>query len=139
MPAYTHAGGIVIKAHDGEMRFLIVSAMQNPQHWVFPKGGIAPGESAEKAAQREVLEEAGVEGDILEPIGSSAYRAGGETVSVQFFLMRYVAERASAEGRRKRWCTYTEGLSVLSFEDAHDLLRRAHVAGKRWFGSGQVP
>ncbi len=139
MPAYTHAGGIVIKAHDGEMRFLIVSAKQNPQHWVFPKGRIAPEESAQEAAQREVLEEAGVEADVLEPIGTSAYGAGDETVSVRFFLMRSVVEGASPEGRQKRWCSYAEALRVLSFDNARDLLSRAQAAGKRWLGPGRVP
>lgn len=134
MQAHTHAGGVVIKAHDGEIRFLIVSARQDPRHWVFPKGRIAPGESAEVAARREVLEEAGVEAHILEPIGTSAYHVGDETINAQFFLMRCVVEGASAEGRRKRWCTYTEGLSVLSFGEARDLLRRAYGAGKRWLG-----
>ena len=121
MLAYTHAG------------------KQAPEHWVFPKGRIAPGESAEKAAQREVREEAGVEADILMPIGATEYHIGDEAVRVQFFLMRYVVERMSPEGRRKRWCTYEEGLGLLSFEDARDLLRRAHTAGKRWLRPGQVP
>ena len=134
MPAHTHAGGIVFKAHDGQLRFLIVSTRQHPHHWVFPKGRITPGESADVAARREVVEEAGVEGDILEPIGTSTYHAGGETVNVQFFLMRCVVEGKSAEGRRKRWCTYAQGLRLLSFEDARDLLQGAYAAARRRLG-----
>jgi ADP-ribose pyrophosphatase YjhB (NUDIX family) len=139
MPAYTHAGGIVIKRQDGKIRFLIVSAKQEPKHWVFPKGHIIPWESAEETAKREVHEEAGVEGDVLEPIGASEYHVGNEIVHVQFFLMRYVGEGASAEGRRKRWCSYSEALGFLSFEDARDLLRRVYAAEARRLRTDYVP
>jgi 8-oxo-dGTP pyrophosphatase MutT (NUDIX family) len=59
-----------------------------------PKGNIDPGETAPDAARREVREEAGVEGDLVEKLGDVKYwyvRRGGERVFkiVSFFLLRY--------------------------------------------------
>ena len=58
-----------------------------------PKGHIEPGESGAEAAAREVREEAGVTGDLVEKLGDVRYwySRGGERVmkNVAFFLFRY--------------------------------------------------
>lgn len=83
----TSAGGIVfadervllLKRHDGS--------------WVMPKGHIEPGEEPWQAALREVWEEAGVRGRILDKIGVTRYRFLSTTgrawveKSVHWYLM----------------------------------------------------
>src|SRR3954465_2010790 len=58
-----------------------------------PKGWIEPGESAAEAAAREVREEAGVSGELVEKLGDVRYwyQRDGERVMkvVSFFLFRY--------------------------------------------------
>src|ERR671939_1785902 len=60
-----------------------------------PKGHIDPGESAAHAAEREVREEAGVSGELVEKLGDVKYwysRDGDRVMKVvTFFLFRYVS------------------------------------------------
>lgn len=69
------AGGIVFKTEAGKLLILV---SQHSQHhgWVFPKGFIADkieGESKEETALREVEEETGIQGKILEPVDPITY------------------------------------------------------------------
>jgi ADP-ribose pyrophosphatase YjhB (NUDIX family) len=125
MSQLTHAGGIVIRHDKGELRYLIITAKKNPEHWVFPKGHINVGETPEQTAKREVLEETGVQAKILDFVGTTEFQTRDEAAKVKFYLMEYVAEEGKAEDREKRWCTYEEALDLLSFDDTRDLLRQS--------------
>ena len=48
---WSHAGGVVVRATDGELQFLLVEA-KDRDIWVLPKGHIEPGETPEAAAMR---------------------------------------------------------------------------------------
>ena len=65
--------------------------------WALPKGLVAPGESPAETASREVAEETGVEGRLVEKLGDVryVYTWEGERVFkvVSFFLVRYSAGR----------------------------------------------
>jgi 8-oxo-dGTP pyrophosphatase MutT (NUDIX family) len=101
------AGGIVIRrAHDfgSKPHFLKkeieVLVCQHSQHhgWVFPKGLIGDHikeENKEQTAQREVEEETGVKGKIIQPLSEVEYwyQFSGEKIkkTVYYFLMEYVS------------------------------------------------
>jgi diadenosine hexaphosphate hydrolase (ATP-forming) len=120
------AGGIVVRQDGDRLSILLVRSKKNPEIWVFPKGHIEPGETAEETALRETQEEAGVDGELIGPIGEPLeFQSGSETVSVQYFLVRPLAESASPEGRDKQWLGIDEALALLSFESARTLLRMA--------------
>ena len=126
MSELTHAGGIVMRLEEGSPRYLVITARTNPQRWVFPKGHIEPGERPSTTAEREVLEEAGVEAKALESVGSTEILKERRIISVEFFLMQYVGNKGPGEGRQQRWCTYEEALDLLTFNYARELLRRSH-------------
>lgn len=129
----THAGGVVVRTEEGSARYLLVSAKGNPDRWVLPKGHIEPGETPETAAVREVSEEGGVAADILESLGSVQFEKNGLFARVEFFLMRYVGERAFGEDRKRRWCAYEEAIELLAPDYARDLLRRSRSVTVRHF------
>ena len=66
----TSAGGVVVRAQDGEPLVALVreKAYRGP---VLPKGGVEPGEELLQAARREVEEEAGLNRlQLVAPLGS---------------------------------------------------------------------
>jgi 8-oxo-dGTP pyrophosphatase MutT (NUDIX family) len=126
MADFTHAGGIVFR-YDGDCPcYLVITAKKNPNHWVLPKGHIDPGETLAEAALREVQEETGVRARIIKPIGVSRIQTASSTILMLFYLMEYLGEIGKKENRQQRWCSYDEGMGLLSFQNARNLLTKAH-------------
>jgi ADP-ribose pyrophosphatase YjhB (NUDIX family) len=119
------AGAIAFKIANDSPLILLVRAKKNPQDWIFPKGHIEGGETAEAAAARELEEEAGIRGELLSLVGSLDFQSNDEMVSVAYYLFRFVAEVARTEERETRWCEYDEALALLSFRDSAELLKKA--------------
>ena len=127
----THSGGLVRTVRDGMPLVLIVRASRPPFEWVLPKGHIEAGETPEQAARREVLEETGVDAEIVHALGDVAFAAGGEEVRVRYFLMRLLGMGAASEGREIRWCSPEDAERLLDFESAREVVRRAMKVEKR--------
>jgi 8-oxo-dGTP pyrophosphatase MutT (NUDIX family) len=87
------AGGVTVRNFRGRP-FMAAVRVKGGRVLALPKGWIEPGESAAEAAAREVREEAGIDGELVEKLGDVRYwyqRGGGERVMkvVSFFLFRY--------------------------------------------------
>ncbi|MBI3984892.1 MAG: NUDIX domain-containing protein [Candidatus Levybacteria bacterium] len=90
------AGGIVFKKEKDKV-FILVSQHSGHHGWVFPKGRIGDhveNEGRKETALREVKEETGVEGKILNPLKPVTYfyKSEGENTkkTVYYFLMQYL-------------------------------------------------
>ena len=121
------AGGVVIKLDALAPKYFLITAKDKPDEWIFPKGHIEKGEGAQAAAVREVKEEAGVEAQTLGRIGEIEFQHQGQTIQVEFYLLKYLGDAASGEQRQKRWCTYGEALNLLTFSDTRRILRMANA------------
>jgi 8-oxo-dGTP pyrophosphatase MutT (NUDIX family) len=118
------AGAIAVRTGDGEPRVLVVTAKRNPEHWVFPKGGVEPGETPAEAAVRELAEEGGVEGEVIAPAGTLEMAVDDEVLRVEYFLVKAGRDVGSAEPRQRRWCTLPEAAELLTFVTSRDMLAR---------------
>ena len=109
--------------------------------WALPKGKIDPGESAAETAVREVREETGVEGMLVEKLGDVRYvyiaswkGASGERIFkvVSFFLLRAGRGRIGAiedamriEVAEARWLPLEEAPQLLSYSGEREMAAKA--------------
>ena len=104
--------------------------------WALPKGLIGAGESAQAAALREVHEETGVEGRLVEKLGDIryVYTWEGERVFkiVSFFLMRAGRGRLGElepgmriEVAEARWLPLEEASGLLAYKGEREMAAKA--------------
>ena len=90
-----------------------------------PKGRLERGEGAVEAAIREMREEAGLTGMVLEPLGTISYRFWAQAEksrikkSVDFFLMLY---RAGSPARYRPEGDEVENVQLVPLADAEVML-----------------
>jgi len=86
------AGGLALRRFRGR-EFVATVRVEDGRGLALPKGHIDPGESAADAATRELREEAGIDGRLVEKLGDVKYwysRDGDRVMKVvSFFLFRY--------------------------------------------------
>jgi 8-oxo-dGTP pyrophosphatase MutT (NUDIX family) len=86
------AGGVCVRRMRGR-DYVAAVRVKRGTVLALPKGHVDPGESAAEAARREVREEAGVSGELVEKLGDVKYwysRDGDRVMKiVTFFLFRY--------------------------------------------------
>jgi 8-oxo-dGTP pyrophosphatase MutT (NUDIX family) len=127
------AGGVPFRRDHGRVEVLLVRSKKDPSVWVFPKGHIEPGETAEDAALRETREESGVDGELLGAVGEPLeFMSGREPVRVRYFLVRATGTVPVHEHRDTRWLPVEEARDVLAFESARALLAAAARAITAW-------
>jgi 8-oxo-dGTP pyrophosphatase MutT (NUDIX family) len=130
------AGGVVVRRLRGEWRLAAIRPGGKDNVWALPKGLIGPGESAADAAVREVGEETGVQGRLVEKLGDVryVYTWRGERVFkvVSFFLLRYTGGRLDDlpaahrhEVSEARWLPLEDAPRLLSYKGEREMAERA--------------
>ena len=128
MSHIAQAGAITVRRENSSTKVLLARARRNPLEWIFTKGHIEPGETAEETAIRELEEEAGVAGEIVRSIGVSIFQSPRGEVEVTYFLVRFVGTATSHESREIRWVSFREARRLVTFPDAPRLLGAAEHA-----------
>jgi 8-oxo-dGTP pyrophosphatase MutT (NUDIX family) len=105
--------------------------------WALPKGNIDPGESPAETAVREVREETGIEGRLVEKLGDVRYvytRKGGRRVFkvVSFFLLRAgrgrigeIDESMRIEVAEARWLPLEDAPRLLAYGGEREMAAKA--------------
>jgi len=128
----TSAGGVVFRLDGGQPLFLLIR--DSYQNWGFPKGHVEAGELPETAAVREVTEETGLADLAIR--GSLDridwyFRFRGQLIhKVCHFYLMETGEKTTSPQRAEgitacRWSAYTGAHSLVSYDNARQVLRRA--------------
>ncbi len=126
------AGGVVV---DGDRVVVIVPVKRSADGrrvLGLPKGHLDGDETPEQAARREVAEEAGVSGELVDELGevSYTYERRGRRVAkrVRFYLFRYASGDVANhdhEIEEARWIPLAQAARELTYEGEREMVRRA--------------
>ena len=125
------AGGICVRRMKGR-DYLAAVRVKRGTVLALPKGHIDPGESAAEAARREVREEAGVTGELVEKLGDVKYwysRDGDRVMKVvTFFLFRYVSGSVADHDHEvdsAEWVPLEDGPRLLAYRGEKQMAEAA--------------
>jgi 8-oxo-dGTP pyrophosphatase MutT (NUDIX family) len=127
------AGGVLVRVVRGRPMLAAIRPQGRPAGvWALPKGLVDPGEPPAEAAVREVLEETGVHGRLVEKLGDVKYvytRAGERIFKiVSFYLLRAgrgrigeIEERMRIEVAEARWLPLEEAPRLLAYRGEREM------------------
>ncbi|MDP2754593.1 MAG: NUDIX hydrolase [Nitrospirota bacterium] len=127
------SGGVIFRRYDGSLEVAMV-AVKGGNVWCLPKGLIDKGEVPEKTAIREVAEETGLKGRIIEKLGEITYwyYIKEENIkrrkTVHFFLMEYEGGDVSNhdwEVDDASWFLIDEALKKASYRGEKEIIEKA--------------
>jgi len=133
------AGGVLVRTIRGRPMVAAIRPGGREGIWALPKGLIDAGESAAETAVREVHEETGVEGRLVEELGDVRYVytatwAGGERIFkvVSFFLLRAgrgrigdIDDSMRIEVAEARWLPLEEAPRLLTYGGERKMAAKA--------------
>jgi 8-oxo-dGTP pyrophosphatase MutT (NUDIX family) len=135
------AGGVLVRTIRGRTMVAAIRPRGRERVWALPKGHIDAGETAAETAMREVREETGVEGRLVEKLGDIRYvytaRWEGERGErifkvVSFFLLRAgrgrigeIDETMRVEVSEARWLPLGEAPRLLSYDGERKMAAKA--------------
>jgi 8-oxo-dGTP pyrophosphatase MutT (NUDIX family) len=130
------AGGVLVRTIRGRPMLAAIRPRGREKVWALPKGRIDDGESAAETAVREVREETGVEGRVVEKLGDVryVYTWDGERIFkvVSFFLLRAgrgrigaIEEAMRIEVAEARWLPLAEAPRLLTYGGESEMAAKA--------------
>jgi 8-oxo-dGTP diphosphatase len=127
------SGGVIFRRRKNSVEIAMV-AVKESSVWCLPKGLIDKGETPETAALREVSEEAGLKGSIIEKLGEISYwyYLKEENTkcrkTVHFFLMEYVGGDVANHDREvdsAAWIPIDEAVKKASYKGEREMIEKA--------------
>jgi 8-oxo-dGTP pyrophosphatase MutT (NUDIX family) len=137
MPAEISAGGVLVRRMRGRWWLAAIRPGGKPEGvWALPKGNVGGGEPPAATAMREVAEETGLLGEVVEKLGDVRYvytREGRRIFKVvSFYLLRHrsgrigeVPAQYAHEVAEARWLPLDEAPKLLSYGGERDMAAKA--------------
>lgn len=129
---YRRRAACICVRSEAEAEVLLVTSSRRPELWIVPGGGVEPDEESSLTATREVLEEAGVIGELGRCLG--IFENSEHMHRTEVFVMVVTQELDEWEdsktiGRKRQWFTIEEALTQLALHkptQRHYLLQLRH-------------
>jgi 8-oxo-dGTP pyrophosphatase MutT (NUDIX family) len=129
------AGGVVVRRLRGGWHMAAIRP-GGKEVWALPKGLVGAGEKPAETAAREVTEETGIEGRLVEKLGDVryVYTWEGERIFkiVSFYLFRYLRGRLgdippehAHEVDAARWLPLADAPRLLAYRGEREMAERA--------------
>jgi 8-oxo-dGTP pyrophosphatase MutT (NUDIX family) len=133
------AGGVCYRWSEGIPEVVLVATLGG-MRWGLPKGQPERDETPAQAACRELTEETGIVGEVLQSISSIEYwfRSGSARIHkyVEFFLVRFCGGKLApqlSEVDDVRWVALPEAIKLISFPRERAILERVQ---RLWHENG---
>ena len=130
------AGGAVFKKRKNKT-FWLLTQPKGTDRWQLPKGQIEKGENSQKTALREVKEETGVEGEIIDKIDKISwwFVQEGEKIykTAVFYLIEAKKENShfdKNEVAQIGWFSYDKAYQKLTFKPEKEILKKGREIPK---------
>ncbi len=129
------SGGIIYRNLKDDVEVVIV-AVRGSRAWCLPKGIIDRDEDPPATALREVREETGLTGEILDKLGQISYWyfIKEEMIrihkTVHFFLMKFIegsTDDHDHEVDEARWFPIDDAIEQLTYKSEKEIMRKAKV------------
>jgi len=130
---HTSSGGVIFRVSDKDTEVALI-AVKNKTVWCLPKGAIDKNEGPQAAAIREVREETGLSGKVIDKIGDISYwyflKQENAKIykKVYFYLLRYTTgstDKHDWEVDEARWFSIDEAIQRLTYKGEKEILRKA--------------
>ncbi len=130
------AGGVIYRKTGSASIEVALISVKGGKVWGLPKGTAEKGENLARTAHREVREETGLDGRIIDKIGHIEYfyslKDGGPPRRVfkivYFFLMEYVSGNVADHDHEVdecRWVPLDDAIELMRFKDEKEILAKA--------------
>ncbi|MEK7702978.1 MAG: NUDIX hydrolase [Nitrospirota bacterium] len=135
----TSSGGVLYRENENGLEVVLIShrGFNGFEKWCLPKGTVEEGESLEETALREVREETGIFGQVVEKLGEIQYefysKQDREKIfkSVHFYLLVYVSGSEldhDDEADEARWFPIDAAEEKLTHINEAAMVKSAKVA-----------
>lgn len=127
------SGGVIFRKNNAAIEIALI-AVKGGKVWCLPKGIVDKGESPEMTAVREVAEETGLKGRIIEKLGEISYwyyikeEEARCRKTVHFFLIEYESGDISKhdfEVDMASWFPIDDALKMASYKGDKEIIEKA--------------
>ena len=108
-------------------KVLFVRSTRTREWWAFPGGKSEAGESQDRTAMREAMEEVGLDIEITGYVGTYAAGHGADRFEIACFAATAASSHLKVDADEileARWCTLSEGLDLNLVSTAREALAR---------------
>jgi 8-oxo-dGTP pyrophosphatase MutT (NUDIX family) len=133
---HTSSGGVIFREREERVEVALISHhnQRGKIVWCLPKGTVEREETLEETARREIREETGLEGKIIERIGEIQYWFFSKEdqarifKTVHFYLLEYLRgseKDHNDEVEEARWVPVQDALGMLTHNSERGILEKA--------------